>query len=225
MRFLFSTYLSVFIKQANQMSTSIETLPNPPSSSMNQAPPSTYSPNQNPSSSLDPNGQYNPNVEFPPKDNSQTLDSETAQELVRGLQEANSSGATSLPVRDISQSTTELQQDAQTQPNYVPPPTNRRVRFEEEDGYDEISEKNAANARRSQKFHSIYDELQTPILLAVLFFLFQLPIVRLTLFKHLPAMYCDTGTQMNLFGICFFSVAFGFGYMLINKLMGYVSSF
>ena len=206
------------------MSTNIDTLPLPNPSSTDQQPPSNYSPNQNPSS-LDPNGQYNPNVEFPPKDNNNALDSETAQELVRGLQEASASGASSLPVRDFSQSTTDLQQDAQTQPNYVPPPTNRRVRFEEEDGYDEISEKNAANARRSQKFHSIYDELQTPILLAVLFFLFQLPIVRLTLFKHLPAMYCDTGTQMNLFGICFFSVAFGFGYMLINKLMGYVSSF
>ena len=196
------------------MSTNIDTLPTP---SFSDSPQHQNSP--------DSNAQYNPSVDFPPKDNTQNLDSDTAQELVRGLQEANSSGATTLPVRDISQSTTELQQDAQVQPNYIPPPENRRVRFEEEDDYDEITGKNAANNRRVQSFHSIYDELQTPILLAVLFFLFQLPIVRLTLYKYLPAMYCATGAQLNLFGICFCSVAFGFGYMMINKSMGYISSF
>ena len=46
----------------------------------------------------DPNAQYNPNVDFPanpPAD--QALDSNTVAELVRDLQEASSSGATSLP--------------------------------------------------------------------------------------------------------------------------------
>jgi len=199
------------------MSTSINNLPVPPMDTMSESSQFVQS--------ADPNAQYNPSVEFPPKDNGVSLDSDTVQELVRGLQEANSSGATSIPVRDIPQN---IQQDAQVNPNYIPPNNNQRVRFEEEEDeneYDGITEKNTANNRKTDSFNYIYDELQTPILLGILFFIFQLPVVRLLLYKYLPAMHIESGTQLNLFGISFCSVIFGFGYMLICKLMSYLSSF
>lgn len=199
------------------MSTSLDNFPSPPMDA------SISAPQQH--GGADPNAQYNPNMDFPAQSQTPALDSETVQELVRGLQEANSSGATSIPVRDLPQNTTELQQDAQAQPNYVPPPSNRRVRFEEEDNYDQITEKNADINRRSNSYNSIYDELQTPLLLAVLFFLFQLPIVRLALYKYLPRLHDSGGSQLNLLGICLCSVLFGFGYTFILKTMGYISSF
>jgi len=156
----------------------------------------------------------------------QTLDASTLQELTSGLQEAISSGATSLPVRDIPQ-TQEQRQDVQTQPNYVPPPSNRRIRFEDEDEdyVDDNNHNQNKNKNKNKKSESIFDELQTPLLLAILFFLFQLPIVRLTLYKYLPALYDSNGSQLNLIGIFLCSVAFGFGYTFIQKIMGYIASF
>ena len=207
------------------MSTSIDSLPPiAPQQPMGQGQ-QQQQPQQQFPGGQDPNAQYNPNMDFPanpPAD--QALDSTTVQELVRDLQEANSSGATSLPVRDIAQ-TTEAPTDEQVQPNYVP---NRRVRFDDEgddDNYEEISTKNAALRRRSQSYNSIYDELQIPILLAILYFIFQLPIVRLTLYKHLPMLYDAAGSQLNLIGLCMCSALFGFGYLFLSKIMAYLSSF
>ena len=199
----------------------IDSLPPPPMATQQQSNPQQ----QQFPGGQDPNAQYNPNLDFPanpPTD--QALDSNTVRELVRDLQEASSSGATSLPVRDIAQ-VTEAPTDEQVQPNYIP---NRRVRFDDEgddDTYDQISTKNAALKRRSQTYHSIYDELQIPILLAILYFIFQLPIVRLTMYKHLPVLYDAAGSQLNLIGLCMCSALFGFGYLFLSKIMAYLSSF
>lgn len=198
------------------MSTSIDSLPAIPPNY--QTPPHSQASNP-----MDANTNYNPNLDLPSAPpNEPQMDSETIHELVSGLQEATASGATSLPVRDIPRHS-ENQHDEQVQPNYVPPATNRRVRFEDEDeDYEETSNRQNKQKRKTQ---SIFDELQTPLLLAILFFLFQLPVVRLTMYKYLPALYDSAGSQLNLIGICLCSVAFGFGYTFIHKIMDYIASF
>lgn len=58
----------------------------------------------------------------PQKNNSQlSLDQITISQIVNGLQQASLAGATTLPSRDIPQNTEQLTNDAQIQPNYVPP--------------------------------------------------------------------------------------------------------
>jgi len=221
------------------MSTSLDNLP-PPS-----AVPVSASGSGSNTSLMDANANYNPNIVLPPvgadggsgSGNGGAMDVNTIQELVQGLQQANASGATSLPVRDIPQSTTSVVADEQAKPNYVP--TNRRVRFEEEDDdemeYERTAKKQSAMNRRIETANSIYDELQIPILLAILYFVFQLPVIRLFLYKHLPMLFesvgagvglaGSSGMQMNLIGLCLTSAVFGFGYLFLSKIMAYLSSF
>lgn len=232
------------------MSTSLDNLPPPsavPVSASGSGP-----------SLMDANSNYNPNIDLPPAGagaggggGGESMDVNTIQELVQGLQQADASGATSLPVRDISQSTTSVVADEQAKPNYVP--SNRRVRFEEEEDDDEMeyertAKKQSAMNRRIETANSIYDELQIPILLAILYFVFQLPVIRLFLYKHLPMLFESVGAglgaglgegiglvgggavgfggmQMNLIGLCLTSAVFGFGYLFLSKIMAYLSSF
>ncbi len=240
------------------MSTSLDNLP-PPSAVPVSASGSGSGSN---ASLMDANSNYNPNIDLPPAGaggggggGGESMDVNTIQELVQGLQQADASGATSLPVRDISQSTTSVVADEQAKPNYVP--SNRRVRFEEEEDDDEMeyertAKKQSAMNRRIETANSIYDELQIPILLAILYFVFQLPVIRLFLYKHLPMLFesvgaglgsglgegiglvggggCSSavgfgGMQMNLIGLCLTSAVFGFGYLFLSKIMAYLSSF
>ena len=104
------------------------------------------------------------------------LDQNTINHIVSGIQQASSSGATQLPSRDMPTSTNHIAQDVQVQANYVPPPPPQHSDYiqqyeENNDIVDDYYEKQKRNA----SLDSMYDELQTPLLLAVLFFLFQLP--------------------------------------------------
>ena len=51
-----------------------------------------------------------------------SLDQSTISQIVNSLQQASLAGVTTLPSRDIPLHTEQLTQDAQIQPNYVPPP-------------------------------------------------------------------------------------------------------
>ena len=55
------------------------------------------------------------------KEQGVALDENTISQIVSGLQRASVNGATLLPSRDIPNTTTNISNDAQVQPNYVPP--------------------------------------------------------------------------------------------------------
>jgi hypothetical protein len=76
----------------------------------------------------------------------------------------------------------------------------------------QYEKKESSNKRTDE----IYDELQTPILLSVLYFIFQLPIFHKTLFKYLPSLFNNDGNH-NLAGFIFNSIVFGSIYYLMTK--------
>lgn len=200
------------------MSTNISDLP----------PPSVEQPAVAASTAIT-SSEYNPNLDVSitgggGRGGSQ-MDGETLSEFVRDFQQASAGGGLALPARDIPQ-IADQQQDEQGRVNYVPPaPTSRRVRFEEEDDYEQIEAKRARKSRRADTFQQLYDDFQTPILIAVLFFIFQLPVVRLRLYQYLPVLFNTAGAHLNLLGICMLSVLFGLSYLFLGKFMDYVSSF
>jgi hypothetical protein len=146
-----------------------------------------------------------------------TLDQTTINQIVSGLQQASATGATQLPSRDIPQVTTSITQDPQIQPNYIPPTQNNDYIKEYEQNQDIINNYNRSSSR-GDSLDEIYDELQTPILLAVLFFLFQLPIFRKYLFTYIPILFSKDG-NLNLQGYLFMSVLFGVLYYILGKIM------
>jgi hypothetical protein len=140
-------------------------------------------------------------------------------EFVSGIQQASASGATSLPSRDIPKKTVQFN-DEQTQPNYVPQPNPKEE-------YDYIqnnsSEDEILYRRQNQSKDSLevlYEEFQIPIIIGLLFFIFQLPVVKSRYLSLLPSLHNSdgnpklTGFVINsfFFAICFYVIHKSFVY-------------
>jgi hypothetical protein len=145
------------------------------------------------------------------------LDQTTINQIVSGLQQASSSGLTQLQSRDIPRNTEGLTQDEQIQPNFIPQTSNRDYIEEDEDNDDIIDNYNK-KATSENKLDHLYDEMQTPLLISILYFLFQLPFFKRYLFKYIPALFSKDG-NINLSGYTFTSALFGLIYYLLSKTM------
>lgn len=133
--------------------------------------------------------------------------------MINDLQKASQSGVTSLPSRDIPMNTQEIVQDEQIQPNYVPESNNDYIG--NNIMVDNTINQNNSNINRLDEF---YNTLQTPILLAILYFIFQLPIFKKYLLKYLPSLFGKDGNQ-NIYGYVFYSVMFGICYVFVTNLI------
>lgn len=136
-------------------------------------------------------------------------------EFVSGIQQASASGATSLPSRDIPQKTVHFN-DEQTQPNYVPQPNPKEE-------YDYIqnnsSEDEILYRRQNQSKDSLevlYEEFQIPIIIGLLFFIFQLPVVKSRYLSLLPSLHNSDGNP-KLTGFVINSFFFAMCFYVIHK--------
>ena len=151
---------------------------------------------------------------------SMSLDQSTISQIVNGLQQASIAGATSLPSRDIPQSTQQLVNDPGIQANYVPPPQPSQSDYIK----DEDTNYTYKEETISSSLDSIYDEIQAPLLLAVMYFIFQLPIMRKLIFKYIPFL-CSNDGNYNFNGLVFSSIMFGFMYFSLTKSMAQFNKF
>jgi hypothetical protein len=162
-----------------------------------------------------------------PNTNSINLDQTTINQIVNGLQQASVSGATQLPSRDIPMTTNNLTNDMSIQPNFIPPLPQTQSQNDYINNYQEtndiINEYNS-NIDRSNTLDDMYNEIQVPILLAVLYFLFQLPFFRKFLFSYFPVLFSKDG-NLNINGYIFMSSLFGILYYLLNKINNHFGKF
>ena len=147
--------------------------------------------------------------------------SKDVNQFVTGIQQAASSGALNLPSRDIPQQQIHITQDNSAQPNFVPQ-TNSGDYIGTGQDTEEIIRRNALKEKKVNKIDTLYDDLQIPVLIAVLYFIFQLPIVRKSLLKILPPLFLKDGNP-NLMGYIFNSIAFALLYYLTNSGISYFS--
>lgn len=153
-----------------------------------------------------------------------SLDQSTISLIVNGLQQASISGATLLPSRDIPMTTTGHSTDPQIQPNYVPQPQNPVDYIKNyEQSSDMIDEYNK-NMSHQNSLDDMYNEIQTPLLLAVLYFLFQLPFFRKFLFSYFPILFSNDG-NFNINGFIFSSILFGLLFYTLNKVTNHFGAF
>jgi hypothetical protein len=148
-----------------------------------------------------------------------SLDQSTISQIVNGLQQASIAGATQLPSRDIPMKTEHLTHDNYVQPNYVPPPTTQDYISESEDMSAYYRKEKTENT-----LDSLYDEIQAPLLLAVLYFLFQLPFFKKAVYRYLPFL-CHTDGNYNFNGLVFTCALFGFIYYSLSKTVKHFSKF
>ena len=138
-----------------------------------------------------------------------SLDQTTINQIVNGLQQATLAGTTQLPSRDIPMTTSGLSADPQVMPNYVPPPPQQHQDYIK--NYEQSSDMiNAYNKGKqmNDSLDDMYNEIQTPVLLAVLYFLFQLPFFKRFLYTYIPFLFSNDGNY-NINGFLFISVLFG----------------
>jgi len=155
---------------------------------------------------------------------SMTLDQTTINQIVNSLQQASLTGATQLQSRDIPMTTTALSNDPQIIPNYVPHSSNIKDYIKNNENNNDIIHHYNNKNNMNNSLDDIYNEIQTPLLLAVLYFLFQLPFFKNFLYKYLPLLFSNDGNY-NIKGFLFVSVLFGLLFHFLMKLTGYFSAF
>ena len=147
--------------------------------------------------------------------------SKDVNNFVTGIQQAASIGALNLPSRDIPQQQIHITQDNSAQPNFVPQSGSGDYIGNGQNSED-IIRRNTQKQQTISKVDSLYNDLQTPILIAVLYFVFQLPIIRKNLLRILPPLFKKDGNP-NLIGYIFNSVSFALLYYLTNSGISYFS--
>jgi hypothetical protein len=123
-----------------------------------------------------------------------------------------------LPSRDIPQNPGQYQ-DIEAQPNYVPKPKMTRDFVREN---DELTEQRLKDRKRKKQKEQIWklswEQLQIPLLLAVLFFVFQLPWLQSLLYKYVtfvPLFHADG--IINHYGLAVKAGLFGLAFYLLTK--------
>jgi len=137
-------------------------------------------------------------------------------ELVSGIQQASANGGTSLPSRDIPTNTVHFADD-QVKPNYVPQQEQSDY-IHNTDTEQDILARRMKNQNSRDSLEILYDEFQIPIIIGLLYFIFQLPIVKSKVLAILPSLFNNDGNP-NLTGYIINSLFFGISYYVISKLL------
>ena len=148
-----------------------------------------------------------------------SLDQTTINQIVSGLQQATISGSTQLPSRDIPTNTNNVSIDPEVVPNYVPPaPQNQQDYIKDYEQNDNILHNYSKQKKSAHSLDKLYDELHKPLLLAVLYFFFQLPFFKNTLHTYIPGLFSNDGNY-NINGHLFTSLLFGTSFYIFMKII------
>ena len=139
-------------------------------------------------------------------------------EVMQGVKRASANGMTMIPTRDIPMNPNEFTHDEQIKPNYIPqPPPNERDYIRDYSSMEGIIRDNRRSENRMDTLEAIYTDLQIPILLGVLYFIFQMPVFRAQLLHFLPSMFGSDG-NFNIAGLTGTSVMFAMCFFVIMKI-------
>jgi hypothetical protein len=131
-----------------------------------------------------------------------------------------------LPSRDIQINSATITQDTEVRPNYVPPaPANISDYVRDYEGKrDAKIRKYKAKKQIAEVADDLFSELQIPICVAILFFVFQMPLIHNFIHKYFSfmAIYHEDGNY-NTYGIMLKSALFGAAYYGILKFVDYLT--
>jgi len=148
-------------------------------------------------------------------------DTKDMNALVTGIQTASAAGALQLPQGDVPQNQDHLTRDSQARANYVPAagadyigagPTS-----------EEIMRQHAAKQKAQDAGDRTLDVLQMPIILSILYFAFQMPIIRKFAYDKLPFLFSKDGNPTTV-GSAIASVAFAGAYTALSYGLDYIST-
>ena len=130
-----------------------------------------------------------------------------------------------LPQRDIPIETQQYMHDEEVQPNYIPKPKLTADYIQEyQEATDKKIEKYEKEKWREHEVETWFDELYEPIIVGILYFLYQLPIVNRMVFQKLSFLqiYREDG-NFNIWGLCLKGLLFGLSFMSLQRGLGFLS--
>ena len=135
-----------------------------------------------------------------------------------------------LPGRDIPSNSVQYTHDEQIQSNYIPPiPDDVRKRTTEYlKQYDEATERKIESheqmKQKQSRMDSLIEQGQIPFLVAILFFIFHMPVVSTYIFKHFAFLeiYNSDG-NFNVYGLLLKSSMFGLVFYGLSKGITFLS--
>ena len=131
-----------------------------------------------------------------------------------------------LPSRDIPQNTINIIQDEQVKPNFIP---KSNVEEDYVKKYEDMTEKNLREYeeknKKEKKIDIIMNEIQTPILVCLLYFLFQMPIINMFFKRFAFLSIYNTDGNFNFKGLILKSIIFGSLYYTIIKTTNFINEF
>lgn len=145
--------------------------------------------------------------------------------LVSGIKSASAANLTGLPSRDIPMMTHPHTQDQQSRPNYVPqqqPQQPPHDYIKQHDTIQQMIQKERKQNVKEDRMDQIYEELQTPVFVMVLFLLFQLPFFQKMLYRQLPSLFSRDG-HTHIGGYLFKTLLFGGSFYFIQRGVKYLS--
>ena len=129
-----------------------------------------------------------------------------------------------LPSRDIPHDTGSYNHDEEITPNYIPTPKNTSEFVQEyEDAYANTVRDKKRQKRAIQSIDDVFLEIRVPLIVAVLYMIFQSPVFHTLVFKKFAFMgiYRADGNT-NMTGMLLKSAIFGASYYGLNKIVDYI---
>ena len=205
------------------MTTAIASLPNevsqenivmdvkekkqPNASQFVEKPPETPKPTQN-----------GPSVNYgqpPPAE----LSKESINQIVQSLNDARND--TSLHTRDIQPNMNQFSHDQQIRPNYVPE-SHVQDYIHEEESVADLIRRQQQETKQKSRLEFLYEEAQTPILIMLLYFFFQLPFFKNVLKNKIPSLFLKDGNY-TFGGYLLHTLIFGVSYYGLTKSFDYLT--
>ena len=141
-------------------------------------------------------------------------------EFINTLESAASSGMTQLPTRDIPINENVINHDEEIKPNFVPSAQDYILEY---DNTQDVIEQNNKKLKEQDNMEYLYQELQVPILIGILYFIFLLPITTDFMYKFTPNLFNNDG-NLNTIGTLIKSILFSVIYYCLTKFMIHVST-
>lgn len=147
------------------------------------------------------------------------LSQSTIAELVSGIQKMAKTKSTDLPTRDIPNNESRIAADVEVTANYVPKTENTDY-IKDYQTVENIIREQESTVEKQLAIEDIYEELQTPIIAMIIYFLFQLPAFKKYERKLIPGLFGED-FNINTYGILFNSILIALIIFILRRVVKY----
>ncbi len=151
------------------------------------------------------------------KNNGIELSQSTIAELVSGIQKIAKTRSSELPSRDIPNNESRVAADVEVTANYIPKNDNADY-INDYQNVENIIREQETTVGKQMALEDIYEELQSPIIAMIIYFLFQLPSFKKYERRLIPGLFGED-FNINTYGILFNSILIALIIFILRRVV------